>query len=246
VLKPTSSITHCFSFPLSHCHYYSSPLICHLQTWLLQPPLCWPARYPVKVLGPRSPLCCPSYWLCAKIWSCHWLHARCYPLAPHKQRIEYRVAALVWNCLINLALPTLLSLQAHQQYPGHMLPSLGWARSPSSSFSPHLHQAKRVNVQFLKRTGKVECQMQTRGSKGSPLCCPSYWLCAKIWSCHWLHADKGKQRVSSLLPVLKKVGHFSWAHNATWVNSWSRIKPMLSQNTSIAFIHHAQLLKEMN
>jgi len=114
--RPATNIVNCFSFPFSYCHCYSGTLICHIQTWLLPLPLCWLARCPVEMLGPRPPLCCRSYLLCAKVWSHRWLHARRPSLAPHK------AANWVQRVCFGLALPDRLpywALLAAQQYSGH-------------------------------------------------------------------------------------------------------------------------------
>ena len=128
---------------------YSNPLICDLQTWLLQLPLCCLAHCQVQRLGLHPRLCCGLIYRVSKFdhvdgYMGDVLHRQWHPI---KQRIVYRVSALFWRCLMGLA-PTYLTAQCrplNSTLCWHSLPSLDWERSKVSFKKSERYLEKMMN-----------------------------------------------------------------------------------------------------
>src|SRR6218665_3551735 len=94
LLLPTALAPHHLSLAFFYC--YSCPRLCHSLTWLLIHTLRWSPccthRMP-RMGGITRPGHVSGYMLDGL----HWL--------PFQQQIIFRIAALVWRCLLGLAVP---------------------------------------------------------------------------------------------------------------------------------------------
>src|SRR6218665_2226273 len=102
LLLSVASTPHCHSFAYSICNFHPCARLCCKQAGLLLLALCWPPCLSTGVLGSGPAFCCPpggipkfvhvSQYMLNVL---HWL--------PAEQRISYRIASLVWRCLVGLA-----------------------------------------------------------------------------------------------------------------------------------------------
>src|SRR6218665_637277 len=106
LLLSVASTPHCHSFAYSIFNFHSCARLRCKQAGLLLLALRWPLCLSTGVLGSGPAFCCPPIRLIGGIPK--FAHVSQYMLnvlhwLPAEQRIPYRIASLVWRCLVGLA-----------------------------------------------------------------------------------------------------------------------------------------------